>query len=82
MQKIVSKMVANPNLQAKEKELVKTFDEKFTILAKVAIMQALSNHNATLFNTMCTNMHNDLKEIDGNIKELRQCIAEGKKLYG
>ena len=31
---------------------------------------------------VCTNVYNDLKELDGNIKGLRKYIDQGKRLYG
>ena len=61
---------------------MKTFDEEFTTLAKVASVQAHAKHDATLFNTVCTNVRNDPKELDENIKELRKHIDEGKRLHG
>ena len=81
IQKITSTTIANLDLQDKEKHLVKTFDEDFTNLAKVVATQVQKNHDASLFNTVCTNIHIDLNKIDGKIKELRKCIAKGKKLY-
>lgn len=47
------------------------FDGEFTTLVEVATTQAQSNHGATLFNIVYTNVRNDLNALDGNIKELR-----------
>ena len=68
MQKIVSPTIANLDLKVKAKDLVKTFDGEFTNLAKVVVMQEKTNHEAALLNTVYTNVRNDLKEVDGNIK--------------
>ena len=81
MQKTVSITVANPNLQAKAKELVKTFDGEFTTLSKVVVAHTHNNHDATLFNIVCTNVHNDSKVLDRNIKEVSKCNTKGKNLY-
>ena len=61
---------------------MKTFDKEFTTLEEVASAQAEVRHDATLFNIVCTNVCNDLKALDGNIKGLRKHINEGKRLYG
>lgn len=62
--------------------MVKTFDGELKTLSEITVAKAQKNYEETLFNTMCINVHNNLKELDGNIKELRKCIAKGKKLYG
>lgn len=74
MHKTVTTTIVNPNLQSKAKELVQTFDEEFTTLSEAASTQAQVKHDATLFDTLCINVRNDLKSLDECIKELRKHI--------
>lgn len=61
---------------------MKFFDKEFTTLAEVASAKAQGTHDASLFNIVWTNVHNDMKALDGNIKGLRKHIDEGKIFYG
>lgn len=62
MQKTVNRTIANPDLQVMYKKLVNTFDEELTTLVEVALVKAHIKHDAILFDTMCTNLRNDLTQ--------------------
>ena len=61
---------------------MKIFDEDFTTLEEVASTQAWVKHDASMFDTVCTNVRNYLNELNGSIKDLRKHNDEGKILYG
>ena len=60
---------------------MKIFDEDFITLEEVTSAQAQLKHDTTLFNIVYTNVRNDLKALDGSIKELRKHINGVERLY-
>ena len=69
------------DIQQQAKNLCKAFDSEFSTLIDEASVQAQTTHDASLLNTICTNMRNDMNTLNVCIKELRQCMEEGKKFY-
>ena len=61
MQNIVHTIFKNPDLQEKVKELTKYFDEEFTTLSKISLIQEKVKHDASLFDIVRTNVRNNLK---------------------
>ncbi len=51
--------------------MCKTFDNEFTRLTDVATMQVRTKHDASLLNTICTNIRNDIETLNVCIKVLR-----------
>lgn len=56
IQKIVTTMVANLDLQVNARKLVNIFDEHFTTLVEVASTQAHAKHYSSLFDRVCTSV--------------------------
>ena len=48
------------------------------MLTNVAAMQAQTEHDGNILNTMCTNIRNDIETLNICIKVLRQSMEEGK----
>ena len=62
--------------------MMRTSDAQFTTFLYIALVQAQIKHDASLFDTVCTNIRNDIQTLNVYIKELRKSVDEGKKLYG
>ena len=59
----------------------KAFDNEFTMLTNVATVQAQTKHDASLLNSIRTNIRNDIETLNVCIKVLRQSMEEGKYIY-
>ena len=78
MEKAVSPIDTLADIQQRATVLCKAFDDEFSTLMNVTTIQAQTEHNGKLLNTMCTNMRNDIETLNICIKALTQCLEEGK----
>lgn len=75
---VISAQVSEVDPQAKEKKVIKVFDNEFTNLSKISSIKAQVAHDAQLFQVICQNIRNDLENLDVHIKELSICLERGK----
>ena len=61
--------------------MTKAFDSEFTTLTDVAMVQVQTKHDASLLDTISTNIRNDINILNVCIKELRHNIEELKQIY-
>ena len=78
LEKTISSLDTSAIIQQKATIMCKTFDNEFTMLSNVAIVQAQTKHDASLLNSICTNIRNDIETLNSCIKVLRQSMDEGK----
>ena len=78
LKKIVSPIDTPTDIQQRVAILCKNFGNEFTTLTNVATIQAQTEHDGKLLNTLCTNIRNDIETLNVCIKALRQGVEEGK----
>ena len=60
----VKPVILEKDAQQRDKKLVREFNAKFSTLSNVASIQAQTKHDATLFDTLCTNVRNDMQTLN------------------
>ena len=63
--------ITTRNIQQRATILNRAFDSEFITLSNVAIVQAHTKHDASLLDTICTNVRNDMETLSVCTKELR-----------